>query len=190
MPEYQTPGVYIEEIANGARPIGPVGTRTAGFVGVAPTADSLRNKAVAVNNWAEFVRLFGFPSPGEIRRTGKTQENTLANKKAVFTDLYHAIYGFFLNGGSRCYVVDVGPDRTIQAGLDALGNIDEVAIVAAPGYIGKDAYDAICSHCGNLKDRVGILDGPENMDDIDTMKQLLSEDLPTASVATAKWIKP
>ena len=33
MPEYLSPGVYIEEIDNGPRPIQGVGTSTAGFVG-------------------------------------------------------------------------------------------------------------------------------------------------------------
>ncbi|MUV56386.1 hypothetical protein [Halogeometricum sp. CBA1124] len=33
MPEYLSPGVYIEEIETGAMPIEGVGTSTAGFVG-------------------------------------------------------------------------------------------------------------------------------------------------------------
>jgi phage tail sheath protein FI len=48
----QTPGVYIEEVPGGARPIQAVGTRTAGFVGVAPNPACCVNEAVAVNNWA------------------------------------------------------------------------------------------------------------------------------------------
>ena len=55
MPSYFSPGVYVEEVPGGARPIGPVGTSTAGFVGVAPNPDAPVNRAVAVNNWTEFV---------------------------------------------------------------------------------------------------------------------------------------
>ena len=36
MPEYLSPGVYIEEVNSGPRPIEGVGTATAAFVGFAP----------------------------------------------------------------------------------------------------------------------------------------------------------
>ena len=35
MAEYLAPGVYVEEVASGARPIEGVATSTAGFVGMA-----------------------------------------------------------------------------------------------------------------------------------------------------------
>ncbi|MFN8451293.1 MAG: hypothetical protein U0521_22605 [Anaerolineae bacterium] len=38
MPEYLSPGVYVEEIAAGPRPIEGVGTSTAGFADL-PSAD-------------------------------------------------------------------------------------------------------------------------------------------------------
>jgi len=38
MPFYASPGVYVEEVPSGARPIGATGTSTAGFVGTAPDA--------------------------------------------------------------------------------------------------------------------------------------------------------
>jgi phage tail sheath protein FI len=34
MPEYLAPGVYVEEISNGVKPIEGVGTSTAGFLGM------------------------------------------------------------------------------------------------------------------------------------------------------------
>jgi uncharacterized protein len=58
MPAYLSPGVYIEEVDSGARPIEAVGTSTAGFAGVAPNPDVLIGQAVAINNWTQFVRLF------------------------------------------------------------------------------------------------------------------------------------
>ncbi|MCA9993373.1 MAG: hypothetical protein KDE29_20450, partial [Anaerolineales bacterium] len=87
MPTYSAPGIYIEEVAGGARPIQAVGTRTAGFVGEAPSVRAHVNEAVAINNWSQFVREFVPESGG------------------ASTPLSHAVYGFFLNGGSRCYVV-------------------------------------------------------------------------------------
>ena len=147
MPTYLAPGIYVEEVSTGPRPIEAVGTSTAGFVGVAPNVEALLNKAEAVNNWSQFVEKF------------------VAEGNAA-TPLAHAIYGFFQNGGGRCYVVNVGPDGDLvgtpseRKGLDALEAVDEVAIVAAPGYADPASYSAILSHCEKLKDRVAILDAP------------------------------
>ena len=55
---YLAPGVYVEEVPSGARPIEAVGTSTAAFVGAAPNAEARLNEAVAVNNWTEFLRYF------------------------------------------------------------------------------------------------------------------------------------
>lgn len=47
MPTYLTPGIYVEEISTGARPIEAVGTSTAGFLGVAPNPEAhLRRKTL------------------------------------------------------------------------------------------------------------------------------------------------
>src|SRR5450432_1166351 len=106
---YQAPGVYVEEISSGARPIQAVGTSTAGFVGVAPDPKAFLNEARAINNWSEFVKDF----------TGAG---------SVSTPLSHAIYGFFVNGGHRCYVVNIGGGGSTVTGLDVLEAIDEIAI--------------------------------------------------------------
>jgi hypothetical protein len=149
---YAAPGVYVEEVPGGARPIQAVGTSTAGFAGQAP-GDSHLNEAVAVNNWSQFVREF-FP------------------EGAAATPLSHAVHGFFLNGGSRCYVVNVGAGNPVaggareRKGLQVLEEIDEIAIVAIPGYFDAASYDAALSHCELLKDRVAILDGPRTAGDI------------------------
>ncbi len=159
MPLYQTPGIYVEEIPSGPRPIEPVGTSTAGFVGVAPSAGAHVHEVVAVNNVSQFVREFcaeGSPS----------------------TPLSHAVMGFFLNGGSRCYVVNVGQDGPItgtrggRKGLALLETVDEVAIVAAPGYTDAASYDAVLSHCESMADRVAVLDAPPDIADIDELTRV------------------
>ena len=86
MPSYLSPGVYVEEVASGSRPIEGVGTSVAAFVGLAPTGPL--NEPTLVTNWSQYVASFG-----------------------EFTDGYHlahAVYGFFNNGGSAAYVVRVG----------------------------------------------------------------------------------
>jgi hypothetical protein len=48
----------------------------------------------------------------------------------------HAVYGFFLNGGRRCWVVDIGSkephDKPLTAALDVFAAINDIAILAAP----------------------------------------------------------
>jgi hypothetical protein len=155
--DYQAPDVYVEEVAGGARPIEAVGASTAGFVGVAPKADAYPNSAEAVNNWAEFQRKF-FPAD-------------LAS--AAYTHLAHAVYGFFLNGGRRCYVANIGVAGTVKSGLDRLAPIDEVAIVAAPGYTDASAYNALLDHCEALEDRVAVLDAAEKVADIRLLTEVM-----------------
>jgi phage tail sheath protein FI len=156
MSTYHTPGIYVEEIPSGPRPIEPVGTSTAGFVGVAPNAEAHVHEAVAVNNVSQFLRGF-------------------CGENASSTPLSHAVMGFFLNGGSRCYVVNVGENGPIagtqggRKGLAALETMDEVSIVAAPGYTDAASYDAVLSHCESMGDRVAILDAREDIKDIDSL---------------------
>ncbi|MFE3579759.1 phage tail sheath subtilisin-like domain-containing protein [Streptomyces vinaceus] len=86
MPSYLSPGVYVEEVASGSRPIEGVGTSVAAFVGLAPAGPL--NEPTLVTNWTQYVASFG-----------------------DFTDGYylaHSVYGFFNNGGSAAYVVRVG----------------------------------------------------------------------------------
>ncbi|MEW1720629.1 phage tail sheath subtilisin-like domain-containing protein [Streptomyces sp. NPDC093109] len=89
MPSYLSPGVYVEEVASGSRPIEGVGTSVAAFVGLAP--EGPLNEPTLVTNWTQYVASFG-----------------------EFTDGYflaHSVYGFFNNGGSAAYVVRVGGSR-------------------------------------------------------------------------------
>ncbi|MEX2382154.1 MAG: phage tail sheath C-terminal domain-containing protein [Opitutales bacterium] len=167
MPNYSAPDIYVEEVAGGARPIEAVGTSTAGFVGITPDPDAYVNEARAVNNWSRFIRDY-------------------CKEESESTALSHAVYGFYANGGTRCYVVNVGPRGSIagggrnRAGLDLLEQVDEVAIVAAPGYTDAASYDALLSHCERLENRVAILDAPEKVEESSRLTE----------VAVAKSEKP
>ena len=150
---YLSPGVYVEEFDSGARPIEAVGTSTAGFVGTAPKADARVNEPVAINNWSQFLREF----------VGDAQNST---------PLANAVFGFFLNGGSRCYVVNLGANGAIAGrgkGLDQLASIDEVAMIAAPGRTDPASHDALISAAELLGDRIAILDAPEKVDDVEQL---------------------
>ena len=83
MPEYLSPGVYVEEIELGPRPIEGVGTSTAGFLG-----ETLRGpeEPRLIAGFEEFNRLYGGFVPIDV------------------SSLPFAIDGFFKNGGQRCFV--------------------------------------------------------------------------------------
>ena len=98
MPQYLSPGVYVEEVEAGSRPIEGVGTSVAAFVGLA--ARGPFNQPTLVTNWSQFVLSFGDFMDGSY--------------------LAHAVYGYFLNGGGSCYVVRVGANG---AGPSAHGDI-------------------------------------------------------------------
>lgn len=159
MLNYMAPDIYMEEVSGGARPIQAVGTSTAGFVGEAPDPTQRLNEAIAINNWSQFTRLF-------------------VSEGSTSTPLSHAVYGFFQNGGSRCFVVNVGKGGPIasggrdRVGLDVLEQIDEIAIVTAPGYTDAASYDAVLTHCEKMQDRVGILDAPAQVQDISLLTQV------------------
>lgn len=97
MPEYLSPGVYVQEIDTGPRPIEGVGTAMAAFVGFAPAGPA--NRPVLVTNWSQYTETFGALEDGGRR-----------NPHTPGAYLSHAVYGYFLNGGGRCYVTRVTPD--------------------------------------------------------------------------------
>jgi phage tail sheath protein FI len=113
MPEYLSPGVYVEEVDRGPKPIEGVGTAMAAFVGFTEKAQMTRevdgelitqdliNRPQLVTNWTQFSERYGGFAPGAY--------------------LPQAVYGYFMNGGSRCYVVSV---RTIPRAQAALLNSD------------------------------------------------------------------
>jgi phage tail sheath protein FI len=112
MSQYMTPGVYVEEVPAQSKPIEGVGTSVAAFVGLLPFGPV--NTAVKLTNWGQFARTFGNPRD---RRSGPFMKGSY---------LAHAVYGFFHNGGTQCYVVRVGegsapgaPQLELPAAADA-----------------------------------------------------------------------
>jgi phage tail sheath protein FI len=173
MPSYTWPGVYVEEVPSAIKPIAGVGTSTAAFIGVSaditqawdpktstgmpanaagqayPQAAALT--AVPVNSWTEFTQSFG--------------DIQSANQY-----LAHAVFGFFDNGGTRCWVTRIAAaGNDLETALQHLESIDEVAIVAAP--LGPDvaadalnaAQAALVAHCEKMENRVAILDSARDI---------------------------
>ena len=162
-PEYLSPGVYVEEIPGASKPIEAVGTSTVGFVGESKKGPV--NKAVFCPNWSTYTKNFGDFSDGG--------------------HLAHAVYGFFNNGGARCFVLNVGvgegdaakakTDKAARfigfdkgpgerAGLHAFEEIEEINIVVAPGQTDPAIQDAVLTHCEKMRYRFAILDCPETIE--------------------------
>ncbi len=130
MPTYLSPGVYVEEVDSGSRPIEGVGTAVAAFVGLAETGPF--NTPTLVPNWTEFVRNFG----------GFVEGSYLAQ----------SVYAYFQNGGGNSYVVRIGQEsgngggrgrQAITAGPQGmLGSYRVVALDsgATEGSISVDIY--------------------------------------------------
>lgn len=191
MATYLSPGVYIEEVDRGTKPIEAVGTSTAAFIGESALGPT--NEPVLVTNWAQYSRIFG-----DFRHS---------------QHMAHAVYGFFNNGGSKAFVCNVaektvtpeefdkkgadskpaeakgdgktpatapaapaGPARSNPAlyigkdegpgrrtGLNVFNDILEISLVAAPGQTEPAIQDAVLSHCENMKYRFAVLDAPEEL---------------------------
>ncbi|MBD1909750.1 MULTISPECIES: phage tail sheath C-terminal domain-containing protein [unclassified Leptolyngbya] len=96
--DYFAPGVYVEEVDRGSRPIEGVQTNIAGFVGFteAIRGGAELGKPVLVASWNQYLEYFA-------------RENSDG-----FTDfdayLPFAVNGWFLNGGARCWIVSIGTD--------------------------------------------------------------------------------
>jgi phage tail sheath protein FI len=172
MPTYSAPGVYVEEVPSAIKPIAGAGTSTAGFIGVTadiktawdplkragmpsrPTGEVYLQAAALspqpLNSWTEFTQKFG-----DIQASNQY--------------LAHAVYGFFNNGGTRCWVCRMaGVDDAAKA-LAQFEAIDEIAVVAAPLPPDTAAaalnvvQKALVDHCQRLEDRVAVLDSSRDI---------------------------
>src|SRR5215470_5346976 len=103
MPEYLAPGVYVEEVDTGSKPIEGVSTSTAGMLGVSERGPV--DVPILVTSIGTFDRWFG----------GKLDRVDYSNGAERHCYLPDAIEGFFANGGKRVYVTRVAADNAVQA---------------------------------------------------------------------------
>jgi len=110
-------------------------------------------------NFSEYTRRFGNFSADDPATPGKA---LYPGHRA----LTHAVYGFFKNGGTRCFVARVRSDNAaeIDRALSKMESIDAVAIVAAPGLDGPTIWDKLVAHCETCEDRFAVLDCPAEVE--------------------------
>ncbi|HEX9975750.1 MAG TPA: hypothetical protein VGA82_00740, partial [Dehalococcoidales bacterium] len=141
-PEYLSPGVYVEEVDRGTKPIEGVGTAVAAFVGFAEKGPV--GQPIFIPNWTEFVNTFG----------GFMKGGFLAN----------AVYGYFQNGGGRCFVSRLpGGEAAEQKAEVALPSrtqpsIESLAITALEaGAVGSGITVEVVKPEGGAEDQFNLI---------------------------------
>lgn len=125
MPEYLHPGVFIEEIERGPRPIEGVPTSTAAFLGETERGPL---RPMLVTSYGDYRRLFGDPF-----RDGRFMP--------------HAANGFFENGGKRLYVCRIVGSKAVPS-TATIGNVRLTAV--GPGVWGDNIKAQVSE--GSTKD--------------------------------------
>ncbi len=122
---YTYPGVYVEEVPSGVRPIAGVSTSATAFVDGFERGPL--NEAVRITSFADFTRRFGGLSAG--------------------SEASYAIQQFYLNGGSIAWVVRVAAGTPVNAFVTLLGSspAQETLTVSAidPGFWGDNLQAAV-----------------------------------------------
>jgi phage tail sheath protein FI len=117
MPEYLYPGVYVEEVDTGNKPIEGVSTSTVGFLGIAERGPL---QPTLLTSFTDFTRTFGtYVKEGEVDRY-----------------LTYGVEGFFQNGGERCFVMRVASASANVAELAGGGPMQVQAV--GPGKWGNN----------------------------------------------------
>ena len=108
MPTLSYPGVYVQEVSGGVKPLETASTSTAAFVGL--TEMGTDTAAALVTSWTDFQRGYGsFIADGF---------------------LAHSVFQYFNNGGRQCYVVRV--TRSDAAVADV--TVNNRAAAPIPGF--------------------------------------------------------
>ena len=101
MANYLRPDVYVEDVKTGEKPITSASTSIGAFIGV--TARGPVGKAIQVTSWTDFVNKFAKGMASPFLRS---------------SDLAQAVYGFYQNGGSVCYITRVGITGMAKAEIE------------------------------------------------------------------------
>lgn len=187
MPDYKTPGVYIEEIPHLPPSIASVETAIPAFTGYTEKAQwkeagDLKMKPWRIESLLEYEQYFGYPASenGSITvaftnsgsRTdvnGKVDE-TLRSKFLM----HYSMQMFFANGGGPCWITSVGDYTTtgglivaqdLKDGLAEVAKVNEVTLLLFPDAINLstatdyyDVYSTAIAQAVKLQDRFVVMD--------------------------------
>jgi len=124
MPSYLHPGVYVEEIPSGSRPIEGVATSVAAFVGAVNRGPV--GEPVLIGNFGDYVSEFG-------QITSESDDMGLA------------LQAYYLNGGGAAFICRLASGATSSSSVTlrdvATGLVDVMTVTAnSPGAWGDDLY--------------------------------------------------
>jgi phage tail sheath protein FI len=185
MPDYKTPGVYIEEIPKLPPSIASVETAIPAFIGYTQKAqwkekDDLLRKPWRIKSMLEYEQYYGEFDPektsitvsftnGGAEVNGKIDEAT----RSKFL-MHYSLQMFFANGGGPCWIVSVGNYEStgglilaqdLKDGLAEVAKINEVTLLLYPDAINLDTitdyydvYKEAIDQCVELQDRFVIMD--------------------------------
>ena len=200
MAEYLSPGVYVEEFDSGATPMQGVSTSTAGFIGLAERGPVIGEPQL-VTSFADYKRMYG----GYLSEAGYHAARFLP----------YAVEQFFMNGGSRAYIMRVIPNDA-KAGSVTSGVLkvtaaspgawaDNMRVTVEPSYKAKTQVFAVNGADLTLKnadgfnagDVVELFDGTTSafatikgvLDNVVTLDAPCTLDVADTKVGTLKFIR-
>lgn len=182
MPEYKTPGVYIEEIPKLPPSIASVETAIPAFIGYTDKAQhlepgDLKLKPHRITSMLEYEQFFGLPQPEvglkvTVDVLNATVNGKIENRRNFL--MYYSLQLYFANGGGPCWIVSVEnytdgggliSYNTLKAGLDEVEKINEVTLILFPDSmnlaIADDYYNLhkeAMDQAKDLKDRFVVMD--------------------------------
>lgn len=184
MPDYTTPGVYIEETSHFPPSIVSVETAVPAFVGYTEKAqwkekDDLRNVPRRIVSMLEYEQYFGNPDQEKeslsvvFGTNGEVNAMVEETKRSKFL-MHYSLQLYFANGGRACWVSSVGnylsregrvDANDLKDGLIEIGKINEVTILVFPDAINLDTkeeyykiHTQAIQQCAFLKDRFTVMD--------------------------------
>ena len=187
MPEYKTPGVYIEEIPHLPPSIASVETAIPAFIGYTEKAKwkedgDLINKPWPIESLLQYEQYFGYPDPEKESLTvaftnsgtrtdvnGKVDET----KRSKFL-MHYSMQMFFANGGGSCWITSVGDyastggtvvSQDLKDGLAEVAKINEVTLLVFPDAVNLetstdyyDLFSTAIAQAVKLQDRFVVMD--------------------------------
>ena len=200
MAEYLSPGVYVEEYDSGATPMQGVSTSTAGFIGLAERGPVI-GQPQRITSFAEYRRIYG----GYLSAADYGSARFLP----------YAVEQFFINGGSRAYIMRVAPENA-KTGVAQTGVLeikaaspgawaDNMRVTVAPSYKAKtqvfsvNGADLVLKNADGFfpGDTVELFDGSKSayatvksvLDTTVTLDAPCTLNVADTTVGTAKYIR-
>lgn len=187
MPEYKTPGVYVEEISTLPVSVAQVETAIPAFIGYTEIArervdDDLLNIPTRITSMVEYREKFGGPQVEDFAVDIVEDDSGTVSTFTVDPVLpptltyrmYYAMQMYFTNGGGPCYIISVATgynDAITNTAMNSTGALaelakeDEPTLIVFPDIAGitdtgqyYGIYNDALTQASNLGDRFVLID--------------------------------